>query len=159
MFSVLGSHAWRLLPLAALLAACQQQPQSQQPAPPAPTPPIGDAAQVAGARAGGDADSITTQLKNSFASITSTLDGVHDSASADSAAATIRDLTVQIDTLRAGAATLPADRRASIANMAREFNEKLEPATDRVLAIPNASDRIGASINALRTKLSELSRV
>lgn len=40
MFSILGSCAWRMLPLAALLAACQQQPQSQQPAPPAPTPPM-----------------------------------------------------------------------------------------------------------------------
>jgi protein TonB len=40
VFSRLGSSAWRMLPLAALLAACQQQPQSQQPAPPAPTPPM-----------------------------------------------------------------------------------------------------------------------
>lgn len=39
-FSLLESGAWRMLPLAALLAACQQQPQSQQPAPPAPTPPM-----------------------------------------------------------------------------------------------------------------------
>jgi protein TonB len=40
VFSILGTSAWRMLPLVALLAACQQQPQSQQPAPPAPTPPM-----------------------------------------------------------------------------------------------------------------------
>jgi protein TonB len=35
-----ASGAWLMLPLAALLAACQQGSQPQEPAPPAPTPPM-----------------------------------------------------------------------------------------------------------------------
>ena len=36
-----GAGAWLMLPLAAaLLAACQQRPQAQEPAPPAPTQPM-----------------------------------------------------------------------------------------------------------------------
>jgi hypothetical protein len=156
---ILGALAWALLRGRGDTNVNLPAPQRPTAVVPAPNPPLGETARVAGEKMGVTADTVTTQIKDSFSSITSVFDQIRDSASAESAVPRIREATTKLEGIRTSAASLPAAARSSIGTTVRDFIEKLDPMVDRVMAIPGAADKIGPSIEALRGTLNELTRL
>jgi hypothetical protein len=99
---------------------------------------------------------LTGQVTDFFRSATATLTGIKDTASADAAIPKLRDLSLQLDSLRSSMDQLPLDLKARIAALIRDHGAKLTPVFDSVVAMPVVGDRLKPLVEELRTKMSAL---
>jgi hypothetical protein len=97
---------------------------------------------------------LTGQVSDFFRSATDTFTGIKDTASAEAAIPTLRDLSSRLDSLRGSMDQLPPDARAKLAALFTDQRAKLTPVIDSVLAMPVVGDRLRPLIEELRTKMN-----
>lgn len=99
---------------------------------------------------------LTGQVNDFFRSATDTFAGIKDAASAEAAVPKLRELSTRLDSMRVAMDQLPADARARLVALVKDFSTKLMPTIDSVVAIPAVGDTIKPLIDELRRKLNGL---
>jgi len=98
--------------------------------------------------------SLTGQVNDFFLSATNTFAGIKDAASAEAAVPKLHELSTRLDAMRVAMDQLPADARARLVALVKDFNAKLMPTIDSVVAMPAVGDTIKPLIDELRRKLN-----
>ena len=96
---------------------------------------------------------ITDEFRNAVGSLTGTLNGITDGATADAALPRIEELKGRLESLQASAAKLPDSARATFDETARSSLEGLREESRRVSAIPEAGDKIKPVLDDLMGRL------
>jgi hypothetical protein len=146
--------AWYLLGQRreAEVAVPPPRPETTTTAPTAvPSPPAAPGLAVGGVDLG-------SQVKSALDTVRSSLQGISDSATAQSALPRLQDASVQLDRVGGLAGQLPADARRGLANLIAGAVPRLNEQFDRVLAIPGVAGTLGPTIETLRGRLDQLSR-
>jgi hypothetical protein len=99
---------------------------------------------------------VTTGLNGLVTDATAALTSVKDTASADAAAAKLRDLTAKLDAMRGTVSQLTVDQRNNIASLISSLKSKLQPAIDKALAIPGVRDKLKPAADALMDRMTTL---
>jgi hypothetical protein len=99
---------------------------------------------------------IGKQVGEGIASLRTTLDGVTDAASAQSALPKMQEVTAQIDKIGGMLGQLSPDQRKVIAGLVSPAMPALNQLFDKALAIPGVAEVLKPTIDALKTKLAQL---
>ncbi|NMN71349.1 DUF937 domain-containing protein [Rhizobium sp. 57MFTsu3.2] len=97
------------------------------------------------------------QVKDSLASLQTTLTGITDAASANAALPKLQDAGNQLDKVSAVLGQLSAGQRAALTALVSPLIPTLNGLFDKVLAIPGVSEILKPTIDTLKTKLAALS--
>jgi hypothetical protein len=104
-----------------------------------------------------------TQVRNEYSgavsSLTNSLSGIKDAASADSALPTLHDLDNKLDTVKSWTDKLPDTAKSSISQFASSGLSGLVDRMNNVLTVPGVSDRIRPTLNSIVAKLSNIAGV
>ncbi|HEV7317612.1 MAG TPA: DUF937 domain-containing protein [Ensifer sp.] len=100
---------------------------------------------------------IGQQVKDSMASLQTTLTGITDAASATAALPKLEDVSSGLDKVSAAAGQLSAEQKAALVALVTPMMSTLNGLFDKVLAIPGVSDILKPTIDALKAKLAALS--
>jgi hypothetical protein len=99
---------------------------------------------------------VSGELADSFTSITETLTGVKDAASAKAAVSKLQEVSGKLDSAKADMEQLPASGKNTLAALIKPALEKLRQVYDRVVALAGVSETIRAPMDAIMTKLTHL---
>jgi hypothetical protein len=102
------------------------------------------------------AAAITTQTNNLVSGATETFSQIKDAASAEAALPKLKDLSADLDKLKTGVASLGADARSSMATALKSTADKITPLIDKAMQIPGVKEKIGPTVNEIRTKLTDV---
>jgi len=97
------------------------------------------------------------QVKDSLASLQTTVTGITDAASANAALPKLQDAGNQLDKVSAVLGQLSAGQRAALTALVSPLIPTLNGLFDKVLAIPGVSEILKPTIDTLKTKLAALS--
>ncbi|OCP18097.1 MULTISPECIES: DUF937 domain-containing protein [unclassified Ensifer] len=100
---------------------------------------------------------IGQQIKDSMASLQTTLTGITDAASATAALPKLEDVASQLDKVSGVAGQLSAGQKAALTALITPMMSTLNGLFDKALAIPGVSEILKPTIDALKTKLTALS--
>ena len=101
---------------------------------------------------------LTGQLTRSVEGMRTTLQGITDPASAQAAMPKLQQMTADLDKLNAVTTQLSPETRSLVASQVAGLMPTLNQLFDRVLAIPGVASIAQPLIEAMRTKLSTMSR-
>jgi hypothetical protein len=96
------------------------------------------------------------QVTDSISNLRTTLAGVTDSTSAQTALPKLREVTAQIDKVDGLLGQLTPEQRKVLAGIVNPLMPTLDQLFDKVLAIPGVSELLKPTIDALRAKLAVL---
>ena len=99
---------------------------------------------------------IGKQITSSIASVRTTLDGVSDVASAQTARPKLQEITAQIDKVSGAVGQLSADQRKLLAGLINPLMPAFNQMCDKVLAIPGVAEVLKPSVDTLKAKLTAL---
>lgn len=100
-----------------------------------------------------DASRIADEFNDSVGSLTGTLNGVRDGATAEAALPRIEEMKGRLESLQAAAAKLPESARARFDETARSSLEGLREESRRVSAIPDAGEKLKPVLDDLMSRL------
>jgi ABC-type transporter Mla subunit MlaD len=107
---------------------------------------------------GGTGIEAANQITGAFGSLTATLQGISDQATAQSALPKIQEAATQVDKVLRSADRLPAEGRKALSGFIAEALPTIRQLCDRVLAIPGVSAAIKPAVDELRTKLEAMAQ-
>lgn len=122
-------------------------------------PDMSDAARTAGAKIGSVATALTGDVKDWSTSAFDTLGNIKDSASAEAALPTLRDLSSKLDGVTTTLGGLPADAKKPIVSMLGSSYSKLKDLASKAMSIPGAGEKLRPVIEPLLNKLQALTGV
>jgi hypothetical protein len=96
------------------------------------------------------------QVTDSIASLRTTLDGINDVSSAETALPKLQELTAQINKVEGLADQLSPEQRKLLTGLVGPLMPTLNQLFDKVLAIPGVAEVLSPSIVALKTKLTAI---
>ena len=99
---------------------------------------------------------VSKQITDSIANLRSTLGGVTDAASAQSALPKLRDITAQIDQVDGLIGQMTPEQRKLLAGIVSPLIPALNQLFDKVVAIPGVSEVLKPTIDLLKTKITLL---
>jgi hypothetical protein len=99
---------------------------------------------------------IGKQITSSIASVRTTLDGVSDVASAQTARPKLQEVTAQIDKVSGAVGQLSADQRKLLAGLINPLMPAFNQMCDKVLAIPGVAEVLKPSVDTLKARLTAL---
>jgi uncharacterized protein YidB (DUF937 family) len=102
------------------------------------------------------APQLSGDLANAFASLTETLTGVKDVATAEAALPKLRDISGSLDGAKAAMDKLSGDSKAVLRALIESSMTKLKELADKVLAIAGVGDKIKPVVEAIMNKLTTL---
>lgn len=97
------------------------------------------------------------QIKDSLASLQTTVTGITDATSASAALPKLQDVAGQLDKVSGVVGQLSAGQRATLTALITPMMPTLNALFDKVLAIPGVSEILKPTIDTLKTKLTALS--
>jgi hypothetical protein len=103
-----------------------------------------------------DVTKLSTELTDTFKTLTETLTGVKDVASAEAALPRLQDLSSKLEDAKATVQKLGDAGKTTIKALVQPSQTKLKDLIDKVLAIPGVGDKIKTVIDAINAKLSDL---
>jgi len=99
---------------------------------------------------------IGKQVTDNITSLRTTLDGVTDAASAQTALPKLREVAAQIDKVDAMIGQLSPEQRKLLSGLVNPLMPTLNQLFDKVLSIPGVAELLKPTIDALRGKLAVL---
>lgn len=96
------------------------------------------------------------QVTDSIASLRTTLGGITDAASAQSALPKLQEVTAEIDKVGGMIGQMSPEQRKALAGLAGPLIPALNQLFDKVLAIPGVADVLKPAIDTLKAKLAVL---
>jgi hypothetical protein len=99
---------------------------------------------------------IGKQVTDSIASLRSTLNGVTDTASAQTALPKLREITAQIDKVDGMIGQLSPEQQKALAGLVNPLMPTLNQLFDKVLGIPGVAELLNPAIDTMKAKLAEL---
>jgi hypothetical protein len=99
---------------------------------------------------------LSGDLSGTFKSLTDTLTGIKDAASAEAALPTLKELNSKLESARSVAERLPEAGKATINGLARSTLDKLRALADKVLALAGVGDKIKPIMDAIMNNLRAL---
>jgi hypothetical protein len=99
---------------------------------------------------------LTKDVNGTFTSLTSTLSGIKDVASAEAAMPALTELSSKLNGMQAAMDKLPATARSAVTELIKPGLEKLRDQFNRVLMIPGVAGSIRPSIEGIVGKLTNL---
>jgi hypothetical protein len=90
-----------------------------------------------------------------FKSVTDTLGGIKDAASAEAAAPKLEELNARLDTMKAAVARLPESGRATLDRLVEQQLNPVKEQAKQTLSLPGLTDRIKDLIAQIVRKLEE----
>jgi hypothetical protein len=103
-----------------------------------------------------DVSKLSTDLTGTFKSLTDTLSGIKDAASAESARPTLQELNGKLESAKAAMNRLPEAGKSTINALARSALDNLRGLVDKVLAIAGVGDKIKPVVEAILDNLKAL---
>lgn len=100
--------------------------------------------------------SIPDQLTQAFSTADSTLRGITNTATAQDALPTLRNLNAQLEELRTAVSQAPASTKDMVKSRAANILPSLQPVIDGTLAIPGVAGIIRPSVEVLKQNLAAL---
>ncbi len=97
------------------------------------------------------------ELGSVFSSVTDSLSGITDVASAEAAVPGLNDITSKLDGLSGMFDRLPDAGKSAVASLTTEGSDKLQTVIDKVLAIPGVKTIIEPLVNTIMEKLKAFS--
>jgi hypothetical protein len=92
---------------------------------------------------------LSSELTGTFKSITDTLSGIKDVASAEAALPTLRQLNGKLESAKSVVERLPAASKSTIAALAQSIMDQLRGFADKVLALAGVGDKIKPIVDAI----------
>jgi len=126
---------------------------------PAATRPATGTVGMAPANTTVDGVNLASNLNSSIDTLKSTLPGITDPASAQSALPKINGVTAQLNDINARAAKLPPEGRSALVKLIVVAIPSINQMCDKVVATPGVGPVAKPAIDDLRAKLDELTRV
>ena len=102
------------------------------------------------------ATELSSDLASAFSSLTETLTGVKDAATAEAALPKLRDISGSLDGAKAALDTLSGDSKSILRSLIKTGIAKLKEITDKVVAIAGVPDQFKTVVNAIMGKLTTL---
>ena len=102
------------------------------------------------------ATELSSDLAGAFSSLTETLTGVKDAATAEAALPKLRDISGSLDGAKAALDTLSGDSKSILRSLIKTGIAKLKEITDKVVAIAGVPDQFKTVVNAIMGKLTTL---
>jgi hypothetical protein len=99
---------------------------------------------------------LTIDLSRTFRSLTETLTGIKDAASAQAALSTLKELNGELESARSVAGRLPEAGKATITAMAQSALDRLRVLVDKVLAMAGVGDQIKPVVDGILDNLKAL---
>jgi len=99
---------------------------------------------------------IGKQVTDNITSLRTTLDGVADAASAQTALPKLQEVAAQIDKVDAMIGQLSPEQRKLLSGLVNPLMPTLNQLFDKVLSIPGVAELLKPTIDALRGKLAVL---
>jgi hypothetical protein len=99
---------------------------------------------------------LCSTLTNTVKSLTNTLTGIKDAASAEAARPTLRELNGNLESARSAVDRLPEADKSSIQTLARSALDKLRGLVDKVLAMAGVGDKIKPIVDNIMNNLKAL---
>jgi len=99
---------------------------------------------------------VSKQVTDSIANLRSTLGGVTDAASAQTALPKLRDITTQTDQINGLIGRMTPEQRKLVAAIVNPAMPALNQLFDKVLAIPGVNEVLKPTIDLLKAKLALL---
>ena len=106
-----------------------------------------------------DGVDLKSSVQKSLDGLKSTLQGVHDTASAQAALPQLEKGATEFDKLRDLAGKLPVDSKTSFALLVSQLRPSIEDLFNKVLEVPGVASIAKPVIDSLRAKLDTLSKV
>jgi hypothetical protein len=103
-----------------------------------------------------DVTKVGSSLSTALTSLTETLSGIKDSASAEAALPRLREIDGQLDAAKTSIEALPEAGRTTIGALVQDALAKLKDLAGNVLAIGGVGDLIKPVVDAIMTKLAAL---
>jgi hypothetical protein len=103
-----------------------------------------------------DATQLSTELTDTFKTLTETLTGVKDVASAEAALPKLQDLSSKLDAAKATMQKLADAGKATIKTLVQSSQVKLKELVDKVLTIPGVGEKLRAVADSIMAKLTDL---
>jgi hypothetical protein len=122
--------------------AAVERPEATNPAPPKLEVP--------------DVGSLSKDLSGVLSSLTDTLGGIKDTASADAAMPKLKEISDKVDGASAAAAKLTDAGKSTIRSLVAPALDKLRELVKTVLAIPGVGDKIRPVVEAIMSRLTAL---
>jgi len=102
------------------------------------------------------ATELSSELSSAFSSLTETLTGVKDAATAEAALPKLRDISGSLDGAKVALDTLSGDSKSLLRSLIKTGIAKLKEITDKVVAIAGVPDQFKTVVNAIMGKLTTL---
>jgi hypothetical protein len=99
---------------------------------------------------------LSANLSGTFKSLTETLTGIKDAASAEAALPTLNELNSKLESAKSVAERLPEAGKAAINGLARSTLDKLRSLVDKVLALAGVGDKLKPITDAIMNNLKAL---
>jgi hypothetical protein len=99
---------------------------------------------------------IGKQVTDNITSLRTTLDGVTDAASAQTALPKLQEVAAQIDKVDAMIGQLSPEQRKLLAGLVNPLMPTLNQLFDKVLAIPGVAELLKPAIDTVKAKLTAL---
>jgi hypothetical protein len=97
---------------------------------------------------------LDSDLRTTVGSLTNTLSGITDAASAEAAVPRIEEAKGKLDEIRSQAAELPKEGRAAFEQVIRQNLKTLEEQSRRLASIPGAEEKIKPALDEVLSRLS-----
>jgi Bacterial protein of unknown function (DUF937) len=160
VLGILGLLLWSFLPSTTKEAPVVTTEPRTEPAPATVKAPIVEAPKVPVVEApkvpAPEVTQLSTELTDTFKSLTETLTGVKDVPSAEAALPKLQDLGPKLDAAKAKLDKLTEAGKATIAALVKSSQAKLRELVDKVLAIPGVGDKIKAVVDGIMAKINDL---
>ncbi len=105
-----------------------------------------------------DGVDLKSSVQTALDRLKTTLQGVHDTSSAQAALPQLEKGSIEFDKLRDLAGKLPIDAKTSFAMLVNSLRPSIEDLFNKVLEIPGVASIAKPAINGLRAKLDTLSK-
>jgi hypothetical protein len=103
-----------------------------------------------------DVSKLTTDLTGDFKSLTSSLTGITDAASASAALPKLTELSGKLDDIKAAIGKLPAADKTKITDLIKPNLAKLEEQFAKLQWIPGVGDKVQPAVDGIMGKLASL---
>jgi hypothetical protein len=103
-----------------------------------------------------EAPQLSSDLSAAFSSLTETLTGVKDAATAEAALPKLGDISGKLDSAKTAMDKLSGDSKLILRSLIKTSLAKLKELTDKVVAIAGVPDQFKTVVNAIMGKLTTL---
>ena len=99
-------------------------------------------------------DTLTTGLKDAFATATTTISGIKDTASAQAAVTKLQELSTKLGSYTGSFANLSGTQKSTIVTLVESLKGPLQTAIDKAMAIPGVRDVLKPAVDALIARVN-----